>query len=175
MACVGGRAPPGQNTPIALRRISFAWRSSRFSRSSALIRSRSSARRTRPDALVALGLPHPVAQCLRPSSRSCSQSSGSPTIATHARSGDPAPSEPRGHGPQANIVVSCFVIAPSSQELEPPVCRKSLTLRPRTVSREPPGSPCPLVGLGAVRATDRQPEQLTGDAHAYPAGQEQGS
>ena len=60
-------------------------------------------------------------------------------------------------------------------KLEPPVCRKSLTLPPRTVSREPPGSPCPLVGLGAVRATDRQPEQLTGDAHAYPAGQEQAS
>src|SRR5262245_56469825 len=52
---------------------------------------------------------------------------------------------------------------------EPPVCRKSLTLRPRTVSREPPGSLCPLVGWGAVRANDRQPEQLTGDAHAYPA------
>ncbi len=53
---------------------------------------------------------------------------------------------------------------------EPPVCREPLMLHLRTASREPPGSPCPLVGLGAVRATDRQPEQLTGDARAYPAG-----
>jgi len=38
-----------------------------------------------------------------------------------------------------------------------PVCRESLTLHLRTASREPSGSPRPLVGLGAVRATDRQP------------------
>ena len=33
----------------------------------------------------------------------------------------------------------------------------------------------PFVGLGAVRFADRQPEQLIGEARAYPAGQEQGS
>src|SRR5258707_15096632 len=47
----------------ALRRISLAWRSSRFSRSSALIRSPSCVV-TGPQTLVALGPPHPAAQRL---------------------------------------------------------------------------------------------------------------
>ena len=86
----------------ALRRISFAWRSSRFSRSSALMPLALVRRQTRPHALVTLGLPHPVAQRLAPSSRSSRQSSGSPPTARRARLGGPAPSEPRGHGPRGN-------------------------------------------------------------------------
>ena len=75
------------------------------------------------------------------------------------------------------MITTEAMVAETPKKKEPPVCRESLTLQPADgIPRASWVSyPCPFAGLGAVRATDRQPEQLTGDAHAYPAGQEQGS
>ncbi len=92
----------------ALRRISFAWRSSRFSRSSALIRSRS------PSSDRAAGPGHarpaaPSYAASRPCSRSSRQSRGSPPIARRARLGARGPSAPRAHEPQRNTVGTRFV------------------------------------------------------------------
>jgi hypothetical protein len=56
--------------------------------------------RTGPDALVTLGLPHPVTQGLARAADLLGQSKGSPTLARRARFGGPGPSGPRGHEPQ---------------------------------------------------------------------------
>ena len=85
---------------LALRRISLAWRSSRFSRSSALMRSRSSVVVPGPLALVALGLPHPVRQRLRRAADlGRDRGDRRPLRGVLAR-GAPTPSAPRAHAPR---------------------------------------------------------------------------
>src|SRR4029077_17714853 len=59
--------------------------------------------RTRSKTLVTVRPAAPRGVVSPPSSRSSRQSSGSPPIARRARLGGPAPSEPRGHGPQGNM------------------------------------------------------------------------
>ena len=90
---------------LALRRISLACCSSRFSRSSALIRARSSA----VGPAVGLGparLGAPSSSGSRPSSRSWPQSSGSLRIASRARPDGRTPSAPHVRGPPAER--ACF-------------------------------------------------------------------
>ena len=90
----------------ALRRISLAWRSSRFSRSSAFIRSRSSVVGPARTALVALGLVAPSCAASAPCSRSSPRSRRSPPTARRDRPGAQSPSARRARAPQAKTCSS---------------------------------------------------------------------
>src|SRR5580693_5517312 len=90
---------------LALRRMSLAWRSSRFSRSSALslvaISPACARCRARPSS--------PTHSASATCSLSCSLSRRSLTIATHARARDQPPAAPHAHGPQVKTCsLSCL-------------------------------------------------------------------
>ena len=93
---------------LALRRISLAWRSSRFSRSRAL--SLSPSRSSGPARARCRARPSsPTHSASATCSLSCSLSRRSLTIATHARARDQPPAAPRGRGLQAKTCsLSCL-------------------------------------------------------------------
>ena len=90
----------GEISADALRRISLAWRSSRFSRSSALIRSRSSVVTPARTPLSTSGLAHPFRSVCGRAADLGRNRHRSPPTASGTRHGAPAPSAPRAHAPQ---------------------------------------------------------------------------
>src|SRR6185312_1149151 len=100
IASTGGRAPPSQNTPDAFFRISFALAQLADLTAEPGKLLLLGARGTRAHAVVALGLAHPVAQRL--------------TGTTDLRRDRP------DRGPLRPVLVTIVVMAPVSQEVEPP-------------------------------------------------------
>ena len=115
---------------LALRRVSLACRSSRFSvEPSALVRYIRG--NTGAHTTVALGLSSPTRPASAPCSRSWRRSTRPPPSARHARLRDPKPFAPRRRGPRKRTCwSSCLSWPHLLQGLEPPINPERFTRTP---------------------------------------------